>query len=909
MSENYFRWEFLSDVNNPTGDFLVRDASRINRLYFPLFNLQGFMSAITPEAKGDLKTGQNTFLTEPQVTESILQTKNSRNFWIKTDQGIVASVPGVSAEEIAAKAKDPKLGNTDVKAGPGFFSLLRKVHGLDLDAEITYFVPPHAPLEITLVTLKNTGKKPLSFSAIAAIPLYGRSADNLRDHRQVTTLLNRVFKNEHGVFLTPTMSFDERGHKPGEMVYSACAFKDEGERLDGIIADLETFIGEGGCLEAPEKVYSDKPFKDLSDLEGRQAIGALKFKNVTLSSQALVSFVVTLGVHKKTDNLNTLFQQFNSTEKAKVALEATKDFWKSQVEKFKIITEDSVFNNWMLWVSLQPLMRRVYGCSFLPDFGYGRGGRGWRDLWQDCLGLLLTCPSDARELLLNNIQGVRIDGSNATIIGMNPGEFIADRNNIPRTWMDHGVWPLITIALYIEQTGDWDILMEKTSFFQDALIFRCKKMNPNWSEKKPTRLTIQNGQIFMGTVFLHLLIQNLTQFYNRGEHGNIRLEDADWNDGLDMAHKGGESVPFSALYAGNLETLAYYSSLLRQKGIHTLEIPEELLPLINKAAENDFQKSQIILQEYLEKIKDGIRGIFTALPLELLEQSLKEKAFALKEHIRKQEFLDTGKHRYFNGYYNNDGARVEGLVDGVEQMSLTAQVFPILSETATLPQAKDAFRAAKDLLQDKDHGGFHLNTNFGKCMLNLGRAFSFAYGDKENGAFFSHMIVMFANALYRRNLVEEGFEVISSIYTMAKNTEKSLIFPCMPEYFDRFGRGKYCYITGSGAWMVMTTLIEMFGIRGAMGKLTFAPKLVSRQFGSQGTLTVQTLFQGKAIRVTYKNPKNLSFGQYRVDSISCEGKTLSFEWKENAAIPNPVELKKLFKKNRTVEFEIVLTGE
>jgi len=41
-------------------------------------------------------------------------------------------------------------------------------------------------------------------------------------------------------------------------------------------------------------------------------------------------------------------------------------------------------------VAIQPTLRKIFGCSFLPDFDYGKGGRGWRDLWQDCLGLILS---------------------------------------------------------------------------------------------------------------------------------------------------------------------------------------------------------------------------------------------------------------------------------------------------------------------------------------------------------------------------------------------------------------------------------------------------------------------------------------------------------------------------------------
>lgn len=71
----------------------------------------------------------------------------------------------------------------------------------------------------------------------------------------------------------------------------------------------------------------------------------------------------------------------------------------------------------MHWVSFQPILRRIYGCSFLPHHDYGKGGRGWRDLWQDCLALLIMNPDGVRQMLLDNFAGVRIDGSNATIIG------------------------------------------------------------------------------------------------------------------------------------------------------------------------------------------------------------------------------------------------------------------------------------------------------------------------------------------------------------------------------------------------------------------------------------------------------------------------------------------------------------
>jgi cellobiose phosphorylase len=85
--------------------------------------------------------------------------------------------------------------------------------------------------------------------------------------------------------------------------------------------------------------------------------------------------------------------------------------------------------------------------------------------------------------------------------------------------------------------------------------------------------------------------------------------------------------------------------------------------------------------------------------------------------------------------------------------------------------------AVDEFLFDKKLGGVRLNTDFGAIQPALGRAFSFAYGEKENGAVFSHMAVMYANALYQRGFAKDGYRVLNSLFDMAKNSARSRIFP------------------------------------------------------------------------------------------------------------------------------------
>jgi hypothetical protein len=219
-------------------------------------------------------------------------------------------------------------------------------------------------------------------------------------------------------------------------------------------------------------------------------------------------------------------------------LEEVKAYWQKKVN-VSYYTGNNEFDSYMRWVSFQPFLRRLYGCSFLPHHDYGRGGRGWRDLWQDCLSLLLMDPGDVRSMIVGNYGGVRIDGTNATIIGHKPGEFIADRNGISRVWMDHAFWPYLTTRLYMDQTGDLDVLMEKMPYFKDPLTLRGREVDQQWSDGYGNLQRTEGDVVYQGTILEHILVENLTAFYEVGEHNIIRLRGADWNDALDMANENG----------------------------------------------------------------------------------------------------------------------------------------------------------------------------------------------------------------------------------------------------------------------------------------------------------------------------------------------------------------------------------
>lgn len=908
------------------GTFRLMGAEKSSYLYFPLANEQGMKSSVTPLLGGDAKGDQNTFLLQPVSSEDLHNNRSTRNFWCRFSEENVWSATGVSAAQEAERFSCGTGGKlqgdsleaeekTELLAGMMWHKITRTAEKRGIQSEITSFVPHDAgKLEVMMVTLKNIGTKECTFTPIAAVPMYARSADNIRDHRHVTSLLHRIRVREEGVFVNPTLTFDERGHQKNEMVYGVAGYAQDGVMPEEFYPVVETFIGEGGTFLAPEAVYryveGVKPQKEpdgyVDELCGYEAMGAFAFPRCTLMAGEKKTYILLLGMAQSEQALREEMREYCTLVRVEEKLAATKRYWKEQ-NNVQYATGNLAFDQWMYWVDFQPMLRRIYGCSFLPHHDYGKGGRGWRDLWQDCLALLVMNPDGVRQMLVDNFAGVRYDGSNATIIGEKQGEFLADRNHITRVWMDHGVWPFLTTELYIRQTGDLSLLKEQVPYFKDGQIYRGEKYDEEWQEKQGCWLRTKEGSRYEASILEHLLVQHLTSFYDVGEHGEIRLRGADWNDAIDMAKARGESVAFTAAYAGNLASLAKLLTVYRQKtGETTCMLSEELWMLLpeDTAIYDDIAKKKALLEQFFTVTAHAVSGKKKCIAIELLEQRLTEMAEWMKRHIRQNEWVGTpdGMH-WYNGYYDDHGRRVEGVMrqtdapgapeaaaqeaqsDAAVRMMLTSQVFAIMSGTATDEQVQEIIRSADRYLYDEKIGGYRLNTNFHEIKTDMGRMFGFAYGHKENGAVFCHMAVMYANALYQRGFVKEGYRVIRALFRQCMNFSTSRIYPGIPEYFNARGRGMYHYLTGAASWLMTTVLNENFGVKGAYGDLLLEPKLVAEQFDDAGEARVCCCFGGKAIEVCYRNHEKKEYGEYRIREVHINGECICGEKMAQSGTP------------------------
>ncbi|MBU1144681.1 MAG: cellobiose phosphorylase [Firmicutes bacterium] len=848
------------------GSYTIQNIDDYSYLYFPLFNYFGMKSAITPTLHGDFKIDQNHFGMIPVSQDDLKNPLNARNIFFRVDNqlwNITGLTPNQKMEKDIVTLENGLLYQTIERENSKF------------KVKVTSFVPTiNKWMELHKITFENISQKSLKVKTVMGTPIYGRSADNLRDHRQVTSLLNRIQINQNGIINHPSLSFDERGHQENGMAYGVFAMSSKHKEVSKYWPILQEFIGEGADL-----FYPDVPMKNLDNhykigdiLSGYEAIGGLEFSEITLSPNEKLDFLLYFEMEKNLDTFAQNQEEYFTFARFDSLLEQNKLFWQNDLKTSDFHIGSQAMSCWLRQVGLQPLARRIYGNSYLPHHDYGRGGRGWRDLWQDSLELILKNPTDVRENIISYLKGVRIDGTNATIIGSNKGEFLADRNHIVRVWSDHGAWPFMTTNLYIQRTGDLDLLFEKEGYFKDKFSFYTRQVDTDYQEADGHDLLTRKNIPYKGTVLEHILIENLTAFFNVGKHGNIRIEDGDWNDGFDMASKNGETVAFTFLYTGNLTKIIVILDKLREKGIQKIELLEEILLLLDTidspiSYDNPIEKQKRLFQ-YFSLIKNKVSGTTVLVDIDKLILDLEKKYLFMKQHLNENEWLSSPNKEtgFYNGYYNNNGVRVESANPENIRMTLTGQVFPLMAKVASTNQITKIIESTKKYLFDSKINSYHLNTDFGENKMDLGRFMGFAYGHKENGAFFSHMTLMYAYSLLENGFVFEGNKVIEDIYLYSIDIQKSKILPGIPEYFDPLGRGMYHYLTGSASWVILSIVEQVYGIDGCFGDFVIKPKLLKHHF-REGIASLNVVFHSKLLHISFLNPSQLEYGTYQIEKV------------------------------------------
>lgn len=285
----------------------------------------------------------------------------------------------------------------------------------------------------------------------------------------------------------------------------------------------ERFIGlyrnENNPIAIEKNTLSSK------DTDYGNAIGALQIDFV-LEPNETKDIIFSLGVIPKEEfhNLkeNTL-KKYNTLTEIDNAFSKIQEKWEEYFSYTKIETPDNDTNIFMnYWIPYQAKVAFDIGrvASFYY-WGLGRGF-GFRDTSQDTIAITISDRKKAKERIILLSKQMRSDGKvYHHFYNDGQGEFTKH--------CDDPLWFILAVSDYVKETGDIDILDEKTPFLDGK----------------------------EGTILEHLLA-TITFVKNNLTSRNLPIFGrGDWNDTLDYigGKNGGESVWGAMFYVAMMNEL------------------------------------------------------------------------------------------------------------------------------------------------------------------------------------------------------------------------------------------------------------------------------------------------------------------------------------------------------------------
>ena len=692
----------------------------------------------------------------------------------------------------------------ETRHGLGYTTINTTYNGIN--TQITFFVPTKDSCEVWLATVTNKTKSTKRLELFPYIEwLLGDYHMELR-YRNIMNLYNRAWydKSHKAILAKKTAFWGDMNIQP----YPYINFFASSLPVAGHVTQKDAFLGKNNTEEKPQMVLSGS-FRNVDLTSGEDGIACLKH-NLTLKPNQQKEFTIVLGQTQAEGNsLSKILTKYRKIAEARKELEAVKKLWhKRIVENIEVETPDKDFDRIVnIWVKYQLYICNLWSRS--PSYYHeGSGGKGYRDSCQDADNIMSINPERARAKILKAASLIRRDGTSA------PGWGDATGPAGHRPNKDHQVWLTSTVASYIKETGDKELLHEYAPYLKDRWI-RGWDIDSNY--KGPARTA---GE---GTLFEHLERNLNFTFNDIGEHGLPLIGHADWNDAIDAAgiKLKGESV------------------WLAQALVRSLKIMAELAQLIGKPERS---------KEFLHK------------------------AQTMADRINN---ICWDGDWYVRGF--TDGGSVYGSKTNKEgKIYINSQSWAILSDVANEERQKKILKAV-DRYLDGPHGIALFYPAYSSWDEKLGRISMFAEGTKENAAVFCHAATYHIVAECMAGRGTKAYQGIKKLMPNAQanydlyKTEPYVYAEYLigPEHPYLYGEGAFTWISGTAGWQFMAATEWLLGARRDYDGLRIDPCIPKKWKKAR----IKRPFRGAVYDITIHNPKGKEKGikQIEVDGEPIDG--------------------------------------
>ena len=498
---------------------------------------------------------------------------------------------------------------------------------------------------------------------------------------------------------------------------------------------------------------------------------------VTLNKNEEKEILFLLGCEEDEEEIvKNSIKIFHDYEK--IFLE-TKKYWKEKTSHFISKTPSKEFDIMQNgWIPYQTLTSRL-----LARTGYYQvsGAYGFRDQLQDAIGMKWVDPNILRKQILTCANHQFQQGDCEHWFHPNSERELG----IKAEYSDDPIWLLYATNEYINFTGDYSILAEKTPFLDYP-------SNDN-KEELGDEIVDYFPQTKKKYSLLKHLIKSIEFSSKLGKHKLPLIRRGDWNDAMSNIGNNakGESV-----------WLAFFIYLSLEKFIKILEnIIKKHPTLIDDCSLSVMQKLVDKYKRYNERLKININ----------------KKCWDGKWFIRGYDK---------NGNVIGTNQNVECKIDSISQS------FSVISNAGDNDKKYIAMKSLEDNLIDEKNSIVKLLT---PPIENneLGYISSYAKGMRENGGEYVHAAVwaMIAEAILKKpKEVEKIYKCINPIYrTQSKfDIEKYKVEPYVipADIYSEgnlLGRGGWTWYTGASSWLYEAQIKYILGINIENGKLYINP--------------------------------------------------------------------------------------
>jgi len=355
-----------------------------------------------------------------------------------------------------------RLDEYECRHGLGYTAIRSKLAGIE--SHIRYFVPLGENLEIWELTLTNHRSKPANLSVFSAIEFCLWDAWDDATNFQRNYSIGQVEVLD-GVIYHKSEYRERRNH----FAYLACS-----EKLSGFDTQREAFLGAYRGWDSPSAVEAGRMSNSIA--YGWQPVGTQHIK-LRLNAGEGKKVIFILGYHEnpqdekfdppdsQTLNKRTvipIIRRYLQANQVEHAFQALRAYWDRLLEKLQVTTPDGHTNRMVnIWNAYQVMAAfNLSRSASYFESGVGRG-IGFRDSNQDLLGCVQLVPERARQRIFD-LAATQLPSGGA----YHQYQPLTKRGNheVGSDFNDDPLWLVLSVAAYIKETGDWEVLCEPVPY-------------------------------------------------------------------------------------------------------------------------------------------------------------------------------------------------------------------------------------------------------------------------------------------------------------------------------------------------------------------------------------------------------------------------------------------------------------